>query len=60
MAAWSAARYNPPLRAFRDRQRAAGQAAKVALVAVARKQLVILNARLRDHRPWSPELVKIA
>ena len=32
----------------------------VALVAVARKLLVILNAMLRDHRPWSPELGKTA
>jgi transposase len=60
MAALSAARYNPPLRAFRDRLRAAGKAPKVALVAVARKLLVILNAMVRDHRPWSPELVTIA
>jgi len=60
MAALSAARYNPPLRAFRDRLRAAGKAAKVVLVAVARKLLVILNAMLRDHRPWSPGLVKTA
>ncbi len=60
MAALSAARYNPPLRAFRDRLRAAGKAAKVALVAVARKLLVALNAMLRDHRPWSPEFAKIS
>jgi transposase len=58
MAALSAARFSPPLRAFRDRLRAAGKAAKVALVAVARTLLVILNAMLRDHRPWSPELAK--
>ncbi len=60
MAALSAARYNPPLRAFRDRLRAAGKAAKVVLVAVARKLLVILNAMLRDGRPWNPDLAKIA
>jgi transposase len=60
MASLSAARYNPPLRAFYRRLRAADKLAKVALVAVARKLLVILNAMLRDHRPWSPELVKTA
>jgi transposase len=60
MASLSAARYNPPLRAFYRRLRAAGKLAKVALVAVARKLLVILNAMLRDHRPWSPERVKTA
>ena len=54
MASLSAARYNPPLRAFYRRLRAAGKLAKVALVAVARKLLVILNAMLRDHRPWCP------
>lgn len=59
MAALSAARYNPPLRAFRDRLRAAGKAAKVVLVAVARKLLVILNAMLRDGKPWDPDLAKI-
>jgi transposase len=59
-ASLSAARYNPPLRAFYRRLRAAGKLAKVALVAVARKLLVILNAMLRDHHPWSPDLVKIA
>jgi transposase len=60
MAALSAARYNPPLRAFRDRLRAAGKAAKVVLVAVARKLLVTLNAMLRDGQPWNPELAKTA
>jgi transposase len=60
MASLSAARYNPPLRAFYRRLRAAGKLAKVALVAVARRLLVILNAMLRDHRPWTPELVKTA
>jgi transposase len=60
LAALSAARYNPPLRAVRDRLRAAGKAAKVVLVAVARKLLVVLNAMLRDGRPWNPELGKTA
>ena len=60
MASLSAARYNPALRAFYRRLRAAGKLAKVALVAVARKLLVILNALLRDRRPWDPELAKTA
>ena len=60
LAALSAARYNPPLRAFRDRLRAAGKKPKLVLVAVARKLLVVLNAMLRDNRPWNPELVKTA
>lgn len=53
MAALTAARYNPVLRAFYQRLRAAGKPAKVALTAVARKLLVLLNAILRDQRPWT-------
>jgi transposase len=52
MAALTAARWNPALRAFYQRLRAAGKPAKVALTAVARKLLVLLNAILRDARPW--------
>ncbi len=52
MAALVAARWNPVLRVFYRRLRAAGKPAKVALVAVARKLLTILNAMLRDQRPW--------
>jgi len=55
MASLSAARYNPLLRVFYQRLRAAGKLAKVALVAVARKLLTILNAMLRDNRPWDPK-----
>lgn len=53
MAALTAARYNPVLRAFYQRLRAAGKPAKVALTAVARKLLIVLNAILRDQRPWA-------
>jgi transposase len=52
MGAMTAARFNPELRAFRDRLVAAGKPKLVALVAVARKLLTILNAMLRDGRPW--------
>jgi transposase len=52
MAAVVAARYNPALRPFYQRLRTAGKPAKVALVAVMRKLLVILNAILRDQQPW--------
>ncbi len=50
-------RYNPVLRALYARLRAAGKPAKVALVAAMRKLLVILNAMLRDNRPWEPAAV---
>jgi transposase len=53
MAALVAARWNPILRAFYQRLRAAGKPAKLALTAVARKLLVLCNAILRDHRPWT-------
>lgn len=54
MAALSASRFNAPLKAFFERLKAAGKPHKVALVAVARKLLTILNAMLRDRSPWDP------
>ena len=42
----------PVLKAFVDRLIAAGKPKMVALIAVARKLLTILNAILRDNRPW--------
>lgn len=50
MAALSTIRYEPSLRDFYQRLRQRGKAGKVALVAVMRKMLVILNARMRDAR----------
>ena len=55
MGAMVAARYNPPLKAFRDRLVAAGKPKLVAIIAVARKLLTILNAILRDKTPWQPK-----
>lgn len=52
MGALVAARYNPVLKVFFARLRAAGKPKMVALIAVARKLLTILNAILRDNRPW--------
>jgi transposase len=49
-----AARHNPTLKAFRNRLVANGKPKLVALVATARKLLTILNAILRDHKPWRP------
>jgi transposase len=56
MACLSAVRYNPPVRAYYARLRAAGKAVKVAQVAAMRKLLVALNAMARDNRPWDPAL----
>jgi transposase len=55
MAAISAMRFNPELRAFYTRLRTAGKAAKLAIIAVARKLLTIANAMVRDMKPWSPK-----
>ena len=52
MAALSASRCNPALRAFYQRLLAAGKPKMVALIAVARKILTILNAMLRDKKQW--------
>jgi transposase len=52
MGALVASRHNPVLKAFFDRLIAAGKPKMLALVAVARKLLTILNAILRDNRPW--------
>jgi transposase len=56
MAALVASRHNPVLREFYERLRRAGKKAKVALTAVARKLLTIVNAVVRSGRPWNPEL----
>jgi len=52
MAAMVAARHNPVLKLFRDRLIAAGKPKMVAIIAVARKLLTILNAIIRDNKPW--------
>ncbi len=54
MAALSASLHNPVLKAFYQRLRAAGKEPKVALVAVMRKLITILNAILRDGKEWQP------
>jgi transposase len=53
MAALVAARHNPVLRLFHQRLIAAGKLKIVAIVAVARKLLTIVNAMLRDAKPWT-------
>jgi len=52
MAAVTSIRWNPAVRTQYHRLVAAGRPVKVALVAAMRKLLVILNAILRDGRPW--------
>ncbi|WZP01062.1 transposase [Isosphaeraceae bacterium EP7] len=52
----SAVRYNPAMKAFKERLVSWGKKSKVILTAVARKLLVIATAVVRAGRPWEPEL----
>ena len=52
MAALVASQRNPGLRAFYQRLRTAGKPAKVALVAVMRKLLTIVNAMIKHQARW--------
>jgi transposase len=53
MAAVSAARCNPDLKAFYERLRAKGKAAKLALTAVMRKLVILANTLIREDRHWT-------
>jgi transposase len=55
MGAMVAARHNPVLKAFRDKLVAAGKPKLVAIIATARKLLVILNAIVRNAKPWDAQ-----
>ena len=55
MAALTAAHHNPFVKATYQRLVARGRPKKVALIACARQLLTILNAIVRDGRPWTPE-----
>jgi transposase len=55
MAALVASRHNPVLGAFYRRLRELGKPAKVALVAVMRKLLTILNAMIKHQSRWNPK-----
>ena len=54
MATLAAIKHNPVIRLFHQRLRTAGRPGKVAITAAMRKLLTILNAMLRDRRPWQP------
>ena len=58
MATLSAVRHNRTLHLFYQRLRGNGKPAKVALVAAMRKLATILNALVRDDRPWQPALAQ--
>lgn len=52
MGAMVAARHNTTLKAFYQRLVDAGKPKRVAIIATARKLLTILNAIIRDKKPW--------
>ncbi len=56
MAALVATRHNAVLRTFYQRLRTAGKPAKVALVAVMRKLLTIVNAMLKNQTAWHDQV----
>ena len=56
MAATTAIRSNPVIRAFYEQLKSRGKPHKVAMVACMRKMLTILNAMVRQSTPWTPEI----
>jgi transposase len=60
MAALTATRFNPVIKAFYQRLLANGKVKKVALTACMRKLLIILNSMIKKQRSWSPEQIPAA
>ena len=58
MAAITARRCNPVIRAFADRLQRAGKPFKVVITACMRKLLVILNTLVKNQSLWNPEYVQ--
>lgn len=55
MAALAATRCNPPLKSFYKDLIASGKPRKVAIVAVARKLIVLANAIVKADQPWNAD-----
>lgn len=53
MAALSAKRHNPTIKAFAERLKNLGKAPKAVIIACARKILVILNTMVKNNSHWS-------
>lgn len=56
MAAVSAIRHNPVIKAFAERLTQAGKPAKVVIVACMRKLLTIMNTMIKNNAPWNPKI----
>lgn len=52
IASMSASRHHPQMKLFYQKLLAAGKPKMVALIAIARRLLILLNAILRDQKPW--------
>jgi transposase len=52
MADWVATRRNPVIQAFYQGLLAKGTLKRVAAITCLRRLLVILNAMMRDQKPW--------
>lgn len=57
LAAMSARRYSPPIRAYYEHLIARGKPKKVAMIACARKLLICLNAMVKAKQPWDDDKV---
>lgn len=55
MAALSASRFNRPLARFAEQLKSRGKPAKVVLVAVMRKLIVLANTLITQNRLWTPQ-----
>jgi transposase len=60
LAAFQASRHDPTFRAFRTRLQQTGKPVKVAIVAIARKLLTVLNAMLANGTDYRPATVGVA
>lgn len=56
MAAISAIRHNPVIKAFAERLKQTGKPAKVVIVACMRKLLTIMNTMIKNNTPWNPKI----
>jgi transposase len=55
-----AVRHNPILRAYYNKLLSRGKCKMVALVAVMRKLICIMNTMVKNNQVWNPNLIKIA
>lgn len=60
LAALSAARHNPEMKAFFMRLTASGKPAKLAIIAVARKLVVLANTLIAENRHYTPQAARYA